>query len=296
MLSYSIKQILTLVPEAFPLIKQANLEGEYPLANKSDALASALRVAYETDILGKSLDIDTMEKVAMAVEVYNLAEVVSVVTREMVAEHSGRMEKSASVSQAPQAFLEKQAQMEAGLSGYKDIPSLVKQAEELREEAETLGQEPADHVLRYSCDAWMDKEAAINSLHSRYALTKNDMFVKLAAALGMEEALVPSGPLVKNFCETITGMDKAAGLDWKGFDIYKECLLTKTAAARSVKVRVGKQEYPIERIMRVPKHHLVNYLGADVASSLSDPHTAKAVIESLPADMHSVLNSVMKSC
>ena len=112
----------------------------------------------------------------------------------------------------------------------------------------------------------------------------------------MEESLVPSGPLVKSFCETITGMDKAAGLDWKGFDIYKECLLTKTAAAKSLKVRVGKSEYPIERIMSIPKHHLSNYLGADVAKSLSDPHTAKAVIESLPADMHHVLNTVIKSC
>lgn len=296
MLSYSIKQILTLVPEAFPLVKQANLEAEYPLANKSDALASALRVSYERDIVGKQIDADILEKVAMAVEVYDLTEIVTTVSDQMTTEHRGRMEKTASVSQAPQAFLEKQAQMEAGLSGYKDIQDLVKQAEVLSEEAKALGQEPAEHVLRYSCDAWLDKEAAINGLHSRYALTKNDMFVKLAAALGMESALVPSGPLVKNFCETITGMDKLAGLDWKGFDIYKECLLTKTAAARSVKVKVGKQEYPIERIMRIPKHHLTNYLGADVASSLSDPHTAKAVIESLPADMHSVLNSVIKSC
>jgi hypothetical protein len=296
MISYSIKQILTLVPEAFPLLKQAHYEEDYPLSNKSDAIASALRVAYETDILGKSVDIDIMEKVAMAVEVYDLGEVVSRISAEMVSEHNGRMEKSASIAVAPEAYLEKQAQMEAGLCGYKDIQGLVKQAEVLLEEARTLGQEPADHVLRYSCDAWMDKEAAINGLHQRYALTKNDMFVKLAAALGMEESLVPSGPLVKNFCETITGMDKLAGLDWKGFDIYKECLLTKTAAAKSVKVKVGKQEYPIERIMRIPKHHLSNYLGADVASSLSDPHTAKAVIESLPADMHSVLNSVIKSC
>jgi hypothetical protein len=296
MISYTIKQILTLVPEAFLLLKQANLEEDYPLSNKSDTLASALRISYECDILGKQVDIDTMEKVAMAVDIYNLEEVVAKITSEMIAEHGGRMEKSASDLQAPQTFLEKQAQMEAGLCGYKNIQSLVKQAEELHEEAKALGQEPSEHVLRYSCDAWMSKEAAIDSLHARYALTKNDMFVKLAAALGMEQSLVPSGPLVKNFCETITGMDKLAGLDWKGFDIYKECLLTKTAAARGVKVRVGKQEYPIEKIMSIPKHHLTNYLGADVASSLSDPHTAKAVIESLPADMHSVLNSVIKSC
>lgn len=296
MISYSIKQILTLVPEAFPLVKQANLEEDYPLSNKSDAIASALRISYETNILGTTVDADIMEKVAMAVDVYNLEEVVTTVTKEMLREHGGRMEKSASTTQAPQAFLEKQAQMEAGLCGYKNIPSLVKQAEQLREEALALGQEPAEHVLRYSCDAWMDKEAAINGLHSRYALTKDDMFVKLAAALGMEETLVPSGPLVKNFCETITGMDKLAGLDWKGFDIYKECLLTKSAAARNLQVKVGKASYPIEKIMSIPKHHLVNYLGADVAKSLTDPHTAKAVIESLPADMHSVLNSVIKSC
>lgn len=296
MISYTIKQILTLVPEAFPLLKQAQYEEDYPLNNKSSAIASALRVSYERDILGKSVDIDTMEKVAMAVDVYGLEDVVKSLSKEMVSEHRGRMEKSASVADAPTTYMEKQAQMEAGLAGYKDIQGLVKQAEVLREEARALDQEPADYVLRYSCDAWMDKEAAINGLHARYALTKNDMFVKLAAALGMEEAIVPSGPLVKNFCETITGMDKLAGLDWKGFDIYKECLLTKTAAARAVKVRVGKQEYPIERIMRIPKHHLTNYLGADVASSLSDPHTAKAVIESLPADMHSVLNTVIKSC
>lgn len=296
MISYTIKQILTLVPEAFPLLKQASLEADYPLENKSSAIASALRISYERDILGKTVDHDVMEKVAMAVEVYDIEKVVSSISKEMLAEHSGRMEKTAGEATAPTSYLEKQAHMEAGLSGYKDIQSLIKQAEILNEEAKALGQEPADHVLRYSCDAWLDKEAAINGLHSRYALTKNDMFIKLAAALGMAETLVPSGPLVKNFCETITGMDKLAGLDWKGFDIYKECLLTKSAAARSVKVKVGKQEHSIERIMRIPKHHLSNYLGADVASSLSDPHTAKAVIESLPADMHHVLNTVIKSC
>lgn len=296
MLSYSIKQILTLVPEAFPLLKQANLEADYPLDNKSDALASALRVSLERDILGKYVDAAVMEKVAMAVEVYDLTDIVGVVSKQMIASHAGSMEKSASIAQEPQEFLVKQAEFEAGLCGYKDIPGLVKKAEDLVEQAKAIGQEPSDHVLRYSCDAWLDKEAAINGMHLRYNLTKNDTFVKLAAALGLEQALVPSGPLVKNFCETITGLDKEAGLDWKGFDIYKECLLTKSAAYKATKVKVGKQEHSLDRIMRIPRHHISNYLGQDVADSMSDPHTAKAVIESLPADMHGVLNSVIKSC
>lgn len=296
MLSYAIKQILTLVPEAFPLVKQANLEDEYPFETASDAMASALRICLERDLLGKQVEPDTLHKVAMAVEVYNLEPVLETMTTKLRQAHQGAIEKSASVAQAPQAFMEKQAQFEAGLCGYKDIPELVKQAEVMLEEAQALGQEPSDHVMRYSCDAWMDKEAAINGMHARYTLTQDDTFVKLAAALGMEESLVPSGPLVKNFCETITRLDKQAGLDWKGFDIYKECLLTKSAAVKAMKVKVGKQEYPVERIMSIPKQHVSHYLGQDVADSMSDPHTCKAVIESLPADMHSVLNTVIKSC
>lgn len=296
MLSYAIKQILTLVPQALPLVKKANLEAEYPFDTKEDAIASALRVSLERDVLGKQVDGEVLEKAATAIEVYGLEDIVETMTARMIEVNRGNMEKSASVSQAPQAFLEKQAQFEAGLCGFKDIPELVKQAEVMREEAKALNQEPSEHVLRYSCDAWMDKEAAINGMHARYSLTKDDTFVKLAAALGMEESLVPSGPLVKNFCETITRLDKQAGLDWKGFDIYKECLLTKSAAYRATNVRVGREEYPLDRIMRIPRHHVSNYLGQDVADSMSDPHTAKAVIESLPADMHSVLNSVIKGC
>lgn len=296
MLSYAIKQILTLVPEAFPLLKQANLEEEYPLSNKSDVLASALRVSLEKDVLGRHVDGEVLEKVAMAIDAYDLSAIVSTVSKQMLENHQGNMEKTASVANAPAEFMEKQAQFEAGLSGFKDIEGLTKQAEVLAEQAKATGQEASDHVLRYSCDAWMDKEAAIDSMHVRYNLTKDDTFVKLAAALGLEEALVPSGPLVKNFCETITYLDKKAGLDWKGFDIYKECLLTKSAAYKSTKVRVGNQEHSLDRIMRIPRHHVSNYLGSDIADSMSDPHSAKAVIESLPADMHRVLNSVIKSC
>ena len=296
MLSYSIKQILTLVPEVFPLIKQANLEAEYPLDNKADVIASALRVSYEQNVLGRHVDSEIFEKVAMAVDVHNAEAIVKAVTSDMLGEHRGRMEKTASAAQAPGEFLEKQAQLDAGLCGYKDIPALVKQAEELNEVAKSLGQEPSDTVLRYSCDAWLNKEAALVGLNTRYHLTKNDMFVKLAAALGMEESLIPSGPLVKSFCETITSMDKAAGLDWKGFDIYKECLLTKSAAVKAMTVKVGKQQVPVEKIMRIPRHHISNYLGDDIAKGMTDPQSTKAVIESLPADMHSILGTILKGC
>jgi len=296
MLSYSLKHILSLVPEAFDFVKKASVEDEFPLNSKDSTIASALRVKHDIHLASRPVDPAVMEKVAMAVEAFGVEDDVSKLSTLLMERnlHNG-MEKSAS-TENPTACMTKMAGLEGELSGFKDIEGLVKKAEELLEQCTRLGVEPSDTVRRYAADAYLSKEAALGALNARFHLTQNPVFVKIAAALGKEDALIPSGNIVKGLCKTVTNLDKQANLQIKGFDFYREALLIKSAAVTACRVRMGQEEYPIESILKIPRHHLSSYLGDDIAKEMSsDPMTAKAVVESLPADLQRVLVSLMRN-
>lgn len=297
MISYTLKQILNLVPEAYPLIKKANVEEEFPLGSRDSCIASALRIEYSVNIARVPVDSETMEKVASATQAYNVEQEVQDMAALMIErKNSAQMEKTAS-TETPAACMEKQASLEGELCGFKDIEGLVKKAEEILDQCKRLEVEPSDTVRRYSADAFLSKEAALDALNMRFHLTKNPAFVKLAAALGKEEALLPSGNLVRSLCRIVTGLDKEAGLNMKGFDFYRESLLVKSAAIAATRVRLGQEEYPLDAVTKIPQHHLASYLGEDIAKEMaSDPMTVKAVVESLPSDLQRVLVSLMKNC
>lgn len=296
MISYSLKQILSLIPEAFPFVKQASVQDEFPLNSKDSAIASALRIEHDIHFKHRPVDPEVMEKVAMAVEAYGVEQTVSDLKEKMHARHfSTGMEKAASTA-TPEGCMVKMASLEGELTGFKDLESLSKKAEEILEQCNQLGVEPSDTVRRYAADAYLSKEAALGSLNARYHLTKDPLFVKLAAALGKEEALIPSGEMVRGLCQTITRLDKKAHLDIKGFDFYREALLVKSAAVTAARVKLDQNEYPLESVLKIPRHHLASYLGEEIAQGLSsDPVTAKAVVESLPLDLQRVLVTLMKN-
>ena len=296
MIGYTIRHILNLAPEALPLIKEASVEEDYPVGNRAGCIASALRVQYELMVNKASVDYFQMEKVASAVEAYGVSEVVEQMSQLMLSRNAGLTKSaSASAAQIPD-LLVKQASFEGDLSGFKDVEALNKTAEEVLDECMALGLEPSDAVRRYAADGYLSKEAAIVAFQHRFEKTENPIFVKLAAALGTEDSLLPSGPLVRTLCKTVTGLDKEAGLLSQGFDFYKEAVIVKSAAVSALRVRVGKEEFPIEKILSIPKHTLSQYLGDDVANELgSDPMTTKAVVESLPSDLQQVLLSVLRN-
>lgn len=296
MIGYTLKHVLELVPEAFPLTKSAHVEQNFPVDGRDDCLASALSVEYIKHIKKASVDYDTLSKVVRSVSAYGLHEKVAELSTLMVARHKDLMIK-ASQELTSSSFLEKQAFWEGGLTDSPDLVEQGLQARDLVKQASALGVEPSPQVLRYSGNLPLEKEAALSALNSRFHLTKDPVLLKIAAALSKEASFVFNPKLVQSLCSTISGLDKKAGLNARGFDFYKEALVEKQAALRAIRVRVGKEEYPIESIQRVPSHLLTQYLGEDFSKELSgqDPMTTKAVVESLPMDLQNVLLSLLKN-
>lgn len=295
MIGYTLKHVLDLVPEALPLVKTASLEVDYPTNNKDGCLASALAIQYKTQVAHQAVDFDTLEKVASSVLAYGLNDTVSDLAKTMILRSKDRLEKQASV-EGPETFMEKQANWEGDLTGFPNLEGLCKEAEVLLEKAAQLGITPSDKLRIYGGDGFLSKQAALDSLGTRFYLSKNDTYVKIAAALSKEAEYIKPGNLVKNLCSTVTRMDKEAGLLAKGLNFYKEALLTKEAATSSMSVKIAGKQYPLQKVMAMPQSYLDDYLGKGFAKELnSDPMSAKAMVESLPMDTQRVLETILKS-
>lgn len=293
MIAYTLKSVLELVPEAMPFVKKASVEQEYPLDNKDACMASALCIAYHENIDHQSVDPWLMEKVANALELYGIKDEYLSLKEKMAQRNV--FTKVASGINLQATYLTKQSSFEGDRSGWNDPEALCKTASALYDEAITLGETPSEDVSRYSGHAYLSKEAAVNGLTARFQATSNPVFVKLAVAIG-ERDLFPT-KTVQDLCKTVTGLDKEANLHLKGFDFYKEALIVKQAAfTGSVRVRVGKEEFPLETILRISDSHLSHYIGPDFAKELkSDPANAKAVVETLPLDLQQVLLTLIKN-
>lgn len=295
MIGYTLKHVLELVPEALPLVKRASLAQEYPVDNKDSCIASALVMAYHSK-QGRFTGSDSMEKVATAVQAYGVDEDVERLTR-LIHVRDGLF-KAASVKgeEDKQSLKNAESELSNGVFGVKDVQGLTKQASEIYERSQELGEQPSELAQLYSANAYLVKSAALDALNVRFHLTQDSTFVKIAAALSSQPDVMPPGPLVKRLCEVVSGMDKKAHLEQKGLDFYKETLVLEKQAASAIRVKIGKEEFPVESLQRIPHHHISNYLGADFCKEMnSDPMTAKAVVESLPADSQQILLQVMKS-
>lgn len=295
MIGYTLKHVLELVPEALPLVKKANLESEYPLDNKDGCMASALVMAYNSK-QGRFTESDSMQKIATAVIAYGIEDDVERLSR-LVTIRDGLVKSASTQTTATKAqFKVDESQLEHSLGGVKDIQGLTKQASSIYERSQELGEEASETAKMYSGNAYMVKSAALDALNARFHLTQDPTFVKIAAALSSQPDVLPPGPLVKKLCEVVSSLDKQAHLEQKGLDFYKETLITKKAAESTVRVKIGKEEYPVNALQKIPRHHLTNYMGEDFCKEIdSDPETAKAVVESLPADMQQVLLTVLKN-
>lgn len=295
MIGYTLKHVLELVPEALPLVKQASIEKDYPIDNKDSCVASALAISYKQQISGQKVDYDVLEKVAGAIEAYNLQSEVDLLSKKMTVTWNSRLVKQASV-ETEETYLTKQAGWEGDLSGFLDIEKAAEKATELLEKAAQIGVIPSQEVRRYSGDAYLAKEAALGALGARFQATKDATFVKLAAALSKEAEFIPPGSLVKSLCKTVTGLDKKAGLLAIGFNFYKEALIEKEAAVSGTSVSICGSSYPIQKVMALPDSYVSDYLGKDFSKELnSDPASAKALVESLPLDSQHVLATLLKN-
>lgn len=295
MIGYTLKHVLELIPEAAELVKSANIEQEWPLASKADCLASSLGVAYKSRVAGEYVDFDLMTKIATATEAYGLTEKAAELATEMHVRSTKLIEKSASLPSADE-FLVKQAYFEGELTGLMKLDSITKQAEELFEESQKLGVTPKNSVLVYSGNSYLNKQAALDALGARFYASNNDTFLKIAAALSKEAEVIPPSPLVKNLCNTVSQLDKKAGLSARGFNFFKESLITKEAAAQTMNVNVAGRTYPLSKLMETPPEYVNQYLGEGFMEEVTaDPAAAKAMVEALPMDSQQVLAQVLRN-
>lgn len=278
MLAYNIKEILELIPEALPMVKKASLEEEFPTGNKDSVCASYLRVQYLTKVAGKPVDVETMDKVAQAADLYGV---------------KSELEKLASVFKASplqEDPMEKVAsEFEASLDTMLSVEKTASLATQLFKEG------CSEEVLRYSGRTWISKEAAVKALANRFYASKDENFVKLAKAVhgSLRENDFDS---IQKLCQTVTGLDKKAGLDLVGFNFYKETLITKEAALRQgCTVTLAGESFPYEKIERFGKDRISSVVGKDVAAGFSgDIISNKYMLESLPRDLQLILKSSLK--
>jgi len=295
MLAHALKSILELIPEALPLVKQASLEDSFPTDSRDSSFASALSLQYHQHVSGKPVDYFAIEKVAKAVDLYGIQNDVSKLSDQMVKKAKARLLRAAMPPE--QEYLDKQASFTGDRAGFVDYELLGKRAQALYKEASELNIEPSEDVKRYSGNAFLNKEAAVNALAARYQVTQNPDFVKIASAIGRSDVTFFKPERVADICQTVAGMDKLAGLSLKGFDFYKEALLTKAASIHSaLTVRLCNQDIPYEKVDRLSKEAVSHYIGSDVAKELNgDPANTKQVLETLPLDLQRVVLNLTKN-
>jgi hypothetical protein len=287
MLAYTLKEILDLVPEAASFVKQASVDQDMPLDNKDSCIATALQMKYHEKVAYKAVDVFALEKVAKAVKAYGVETEVIALTERMVKAAYDRSAAKAAV--ATDDYLTKQAYFEGELSGMRPTGTLSKEASALYDEAKQKGLSPSEAVVRYSGHGYMDKEAAVKALANRFYETNNPSFVKLATAIHkLPGEIRPE--TVRDICDTITEMDKQAGLSTKGYNFYNETIFVKEAAIASVlNVKLCGKNVPFEKIAKVGKGHFTSYLGSDIGNEFDNgPVHFKQVLETLPMDLQKV--------
>lgn len=291
MLAHNIKDVLTLVPEAFNLVKEASLDKEFPVDSKSSTAASYLVANYLEKIAHKSISDAVFSLIKKAVELYELEDELNPLVNKF-----SLTEKQAS-NQAPDL---KQIQHEfednvTGLSFFT-LEKAASNAEEIV--ASSNGEITSDLVNRYACIGWLDKQAAVQSLTNRFIATDKTEpgYIKIARII-IDKVREDDTATIRDVCRTITNLDKQAGLDLMGFNIYKEAILTKEAAFISkLLVNVGGENFPYEKVVKFGKDRIGSLLGKDVANGLTgNPVNDKAVLESLPRDLQLVLKTGLKN-
>jgi hypothetical protein len=294
MLAHDLKNLLTIVPDLQPMIKEANLEEDYPLDNKGGAIASYMRYQYRVKVAHKTdgLSPELIDRIEKAAQMYGITDQVKPFVE--------RLEKYAQIV-LNEAFANynkihvktAQVNFEGKATGFANIPDLVKEAQEL---CRAYGDEiTSSEVLRYAGREWFSKEAAVQALLARAQASGREVFTKVAQIVDKSMGEAPTHEEVMKVCDRITELDIKTGLSAKGFNIYKEAMINKEALRSALQIRVCGKQVPFEKISSL-KGHIASYIGQDVADAMgNDPMTCKHVIETLPLGEQRILESMLKN-
>lgn len=294
MLAHNIKAILTLVPEAKPMVKAASLEEDFPYDSKDSVTASYLRVHYLEKVAEKRVDPATVAKITKAAQLHGVKDALDAFLPRF-----NTLEKVASQNQSKYGLKLKEieAGFEGDLSGFGFI-GIEKTAAMAESIVDAYGDEvQSSELLRYAGRAYLNKEAAVIALANRYHASKDASFVKIARVVA-DSISETDFSTINELCQTVTQLDKQAGLDIIGFNFYKEALFTKKAAlTSSMMVKLAGKDVPWESIQKFGMERIASTIGSDVAGAMTgDPGSDKAMLESLPLDVQTMLGSLVRGC
>lgn len=278
-------ELLGYVPELKELVKSAEQVDSLSTSCKGDTLFSYVKMEFMEKVAGVPVDNTDRARVLKASTLYGIEKNASEIVKHML---SRVHIKKASENKKQAELIIAQDNFEAMDSGFINQERMVKMARALSDNYHD--DITSDAVKMYACDGYLSKSAAFRSLKSRYIATADEAFNKLAMALDHLNTDSFSVEEKRKFADFVHGMDKKAGLTAKGFNIYKEVFLTKSAAIGSaLMVQLGNKSVPVEKIIAVAPD-LAGAIGPDVAKELQgDPQTVKAVAESLPVDLKGVI-------
>lgn len=282
MLAYDMNEILSIVPDAVGLVKEASLNEEFPLDNADSVCASALRAGYLTKVAGKQVPYSTQESIEKAVQAYGLEQSLKPL--------HDRMTKYASALAAERHY-DKKASLELSedvlASGFGYGCDLIKQANYAASLVDRYGDSNYQEVtLRYSGSLPLSEPLLFEALEKRAFVTKNSDYgvIKDSIASYTVDALnAESREKRASLAQFIATLDFKCG--YHG-DIYKDAFVKEAAC----KVRLKTKEVSWESIQKLGKGHIKDLVGKDVADALTgDYANDKAVIEALPLDERGVI-------
>lgn len=278
-------ELLAYAPELKELVKSAEQIDTLSTASKGDTLFSYVKMEFMEKVAGVPVDNLDRARVLKASTLYGIEKSASEIVKQIL----NRVHvKQASTQKRATELVIAQDNFDAMDSGFVNQERMVKMARALDDAYHD--DITSDAIKAYSCDGYLSKTAAERSLKSRYMATADETFNKLAMALDHLDTDSFSKEDKRKFADFVYGLDKKAGLTARGFNVYKEIFLTKSAAIGSaLMVNLGNKSVPIEKISSIAPD-LASAIGHDVARELQgDPQTAKAVAESLPADLKGVI-------
>ena len=284
MLAHNIKEVLAIVPEALDFVKEASLEQEFPVDSRDSTAASYLTAAYLIKRAGKILDVDLLKRLEKAASLYGVKEQLDAFIPRftLITKEAGLNIKTV------------EAMFEGNLSGFLNIEKAASQATELM--IKYASQVTSNEVLRYSGNAYLNKEAAVYSLANRFYATKESFpsFIKIARIINdvvREDDFLAIGDI----CRTVTSLDKQAGLDLIGFNFYKEALVTKEAAVSGLVVNLNGMPVSYAKIAAFGKDRISSYLGKDIGDAMKGDISDKYMLESLPKPTQAMLQNILKN-
>lgn len=285
MLAYSLKKVLSVVPEAMDMIKKADIDSEFPVNNKDSAIGSCLAINYLMKVAHERVGFDVVTRVNSAVEYFGATEQVKPLLEKISAHAAAEHKKQAQIPEKDVlAYL--QAEFEGNLTGFVDIEKVAQQAEFLYDTYKD--KITSDEVKRYAGVGFLNKEAAVGSLIARYELSKDETFLK-AARLIQDNEVNPDN--LRKVARVITKLDRETEICSRGFNFYKEAIVKEA----NIKVNLAGSSVNYTNIVKFGNERIGQVLGKDIAEGLGKSAMEdKYVLESLPMDLQKVLYSFVK--